>query len=122
MAARLNPKQDERSRSKIQTSQLCNRLNLFALGLPDPCSPSKKPIEMSEGQIRAALGLLRKTLPDLAVTQLEGAGGGALLVDFRWSDGPVVANATTAVADETTKPVTIEAADTDVVWSDGNEC
>ena len=120
MAARLNPKQDERSRSKIQTSQLCNRLNLFALDLPDPATGRK--FEMSDGQIRAALGLLRKTLPDLAVTQLTGENGGALLVDFRWADAPVVTAATNAVADETKPAVTIEATDTDVVWSDGNEC
>lgn len=73
MAVRLNPKHDERTRSKIQTSQLCNRLNLFALGLPDPGSPNGKPVEMSDTQVRAALGLLRKTLPDLAVTTIEGS-------------------------------------------------
>jgi hypothetical protein len=28
---------------------------------------------MSDTQVRAALGLLRKTLPDLAVTTIEGA-------------------------------------------------
>jgi hypothetical protein len=31
---------------------------------------------MSELQVRAALGLLRKTLPDLAMTQVETSGGG----------------------------------------------
>lgn len=91
MPARLNPKQDERSRSAIQTTQLCKRLNAFALGLPDPASIHHKPLEMSDAQIRAALGLLRKTLPDLAVTQIEGAGGGALVVDFRWADAPQAA-------------------------------
>ena len=35
------------------------------------------PFEMSELQVRAALGLLRKTLPDaLAMTQVETSGGG----------------------------------------------
>jgi hypothetical protein len=72
MAARLNPKHDERARLKIQTSQLINRLNLFALGQPDPCSIHGKPIEMTDTQVRAALGLLRKTLPDLASTTIEG--------------------------------------------------
>lgn len=64
MAARLNPKQDERSRSAIQTTQLCKRLNAFALGEKDP--QSKKSVDMTDTQVRAALGLLKKTLPDLS--------------------------------------------------------
>jgi hypothetical protein len=75
MAARLNPKNDQRARDAIQTTQLCKRLNLFALGEDDPCYPGKK-LEMSDGQIRAAVALLRKTIPDLAVTQHTGEGGG----------------------------------------------
>lgn len=87
MPARLNPRQDERSRSAIQTTQLCKRLNYFALGLPEPTTG--RPPEMTDSQIRAALGLLRKTLPDLAVTQLAGADGGKLEVVFSWrDDGP----------------------------------
>ncbi len=64
MAARLNPKQDERSRSAIQTTQLCKRLSLFVLGEKDPAT--KKLVEMSAPQVTAALGLLKKTLPDLS--------------------------------------------------------
>ena len=79
MAARLNPQQDERSRAAIQTTQLCKRLNAFALGQNDPCYPDK-PLEMSDGQIRAALGLLRKTIPDLAVTAHTGPDGGPVLI------------------------------------------
>ncbi len=75
MAARLNPRQDERARSAIQTTQLCKRLNAFAMGETDPCSPNGKKLEMSDGQIRAALGLLRKTIPDLAVTTHTGPDG-----------------------------------------------
>ena len=71
--ARLNPRQDERCRSAIQTTQLCKRLNSFALALPDP--QTRKPVEMSDAQIRAALGLLRKTLPDLSSTTLNGGDG-----------------------------------------------
>lgn len=104
MAARLSPKHDDRSRAKIQTSQLCNRLNNYALGLPDPATGRQ--FEMSDGQIRAALGLLRKTLPDLAVTQIAGEGGGALVVDFRWADAPPTINGdaltTDVVSHETT--------------------
>jgi hypothetical protein len=56
MAARLNPQHDERTRTKIQTSQLVNRLMAHALG----------DVEMTPTQVRAAEVLLRKTLPDLS--------------------------------------------------------
>jgi hypothetical protein len=71
--ARLNPRQDERCRSAIQTTQLCKRLNNFALRLPDPATG--RDFEMSDTQVRAALGLLRKTLPDLASTTINGGDG-----------------------------------------------
>jgi hypothetical protein len=79
MAARLNPKQDDRARSAIQTTQLCKRLNAFALGEKDPCYPTKT-LEMSSDQVRAALGLLRKTIPDLAVTSHTGPDGGPVMI------------------------------------------
>lgn len=53
---RLNPEHDERTRAKIQTSQIINRLNLFING----------EVEMQGPQVTAALGLLKKTLPDLS--------------------------------------------------------
>ena len=81
MAARLNPRQDDRARSAIQTTQLCKRLNAFALGQNDPCYPDKS-VEMSSDQVRAALGLLRKTIPDLAVTSHTGEDGGALTIQI----------------------------------------
>jgi hypothetical protein len=80
MAARLNPKNDQRARDAIQTTQLCKRLNGFALGENDPCYPDKK-LEMTSDQVRAALGLLRKTIPDLAVTSHTGEGGGPVLIN-----------------------------------------
>ena len=70
MASRLNPKHDAHTREKIQTSQLVNRLNLFVLSGVDP--KTKKPIEMSREQITVALGLLKKTLPDLSSVELSG--------------------------------------------------
>ena len=73
---RLNPKQDDRCRSAIQTTQLLKRLNAFALDHPDPANG--RPFEMSDGQIRAAVALLRKTIPDLAVTTHTGPDGGAV--------------------------------------------
>jgi hypothetical protein len=78
MAARLNPKNDERARSAIQTTQLCNRLNNFALEQPDPATGRQ--FVMSDTQVRAALGLLKKTIPDLAVTSHTGPDGGPVLV------------------------------------------
>ena len=60
MPARLNPEHDTRTRSKIQTSQLVNRLMKHANG---NC-------EMSQTQVRAAEILLRKTLPDLNATEM----------------------------------------------------
>ncbi len=59
---RLNPKHDERTRAKIQTSQIINRLEKLVKG----------EIEMSAQQIRAAEILLRKSLPDLQSLSVEG--------------------------------------------------
>ena len=73
MAARLNQKHDALTRDKIQTSQLVNRLNKFALD-------DQNRVVMSSDQVRAALGLLRKTIPDLAVTSHTGEGGGPLTI------------------------------------------
>ena len=70
MAARLNPKHDAKTREKIKTSQLINRLNSFVLGEVD--GKTGKPIEMSSTQVSAAIALLRKVLPDLQATQLTG--------------------------------------------------
>ena len=52
---RLNPKHDEKTRLKIQTSQIINRLNSFVNG----------EVEMTSSQVRAAEILLKKSLPDL---------------------------------------------------------
>ena len=73
MAARLNPKNDQRARDAIQTTQLCKRLNSFALD-------EENSIRMSSDQVRAALGILRKTIPDLAVTAHTGGDGGPLTI------------------------------------------
>lgn len=70
---------DDLSRAAIQTTQLVKRLNFFALGQVDPSCPHKT-VEMTDGQIRAALGLLRKTIPDLAVTAHTGPDGGPVMI------------------------------------------
>jgi hypothetical protein len=56
MAARLRTTHQEDVRTKIQTSQLINRLQDHALGK----------IELEPSQIKAIEVLIRKTLPDLS--------------------------------------------------------
>lgn len=75
MAARINPRHDEATRQKIQTSQLVNRLMLLANG----------EIEMSAQSLKACEILLKKTLPDLQAVTLEGTGeDGSVGITFRW--------------------------------------
>lgn len=56
MAKRINPKISEEHRKKIQTTQLIKRLESFV----------NDEIKMSSAQVTAALGLLKKSLPDLS--------------------------------------------------------
>ncbi|QDP58770.1 MAG: hypothetical protein GOVbin1573_57 [Prokaryotic dsDNA virus sp.] len=63
MAARLNPKQDERARSAIQTSQLINRLQDFVF--------QKEGVEIDPVRMKAIEILLRKSLPDLSAVQMD---------------------------------------------------
>ena len=62
MAARLNPSNDARHRANIQTTQLIKRLKAFVNG----------EIQMVPHQVTAALGLLKKVLPDLAAVEHTG--------------------------------------------------
>ncbi|HYF54678.1 MAG TPA: hypothetical protein VEA41_10505 [Salinarimonas sp.] len=62
MAARLNPSHDIRTRAKIQTSQLINRLSDHVFGK----------VELTPTQVKSAEILLRKTLPDLSHTEHSG--------------------------------------------------
>lgn len=64
MAARTRKiRHDAETRDKIQASQLVNRLTAHALGN----------VDMKPTQVTAALGLLRKVIPDLAATEISGA-------------------------------------------------
>jgi len=63
MAVRTNLRQQEQTRAAIQTSQLVNRLQDFALG---------KIAEIETGRLKAIEILLRKTLPDLSSVTLGG--------------------------------------------------
>lgn len=69
MAARKRKYLTESHKAKIRTSQLINRLQRFALNREKIARPGTL---MSDGQIRAALGLLKKTLPDLSAQQVSG--------------------------------------------------
>jgi hypothetical protein len=62
MAARKRRiRHDEDTRSKIQASQLINRLTNHVLGK----------VDMTSTQVTAALGLLKKTLPDLSAAEIK---------------------------------------------------
>jgi hypothetical protein len=98
---RLNQKQDIRCRSAIQTTALLHRLNDFAL--QKPCRYSGQMFQMTDTQVRAALGLLRKTIPDLAVTELRGDPDRPVAIEFTW------APAAQAVSHETNAPPVIDA-------------
>jgi hypothetical protein len=49
---------------------------------------------MSSDQVRAALGLLRKTIPDLAVTSHTGPDGGPVLIITGVDRGEISGNET----------------------------
>ena len=81
--------QQDQTRAAIQTTQLVKRLQIFALGGEDPqAAPDEdgkgKPLELDALRIKAIEILLRKTLPDLAATQISGTGdNGEHLVTFK---------------------------------------
>lgn len=83
MAARLNPRHQDMVRDKIRASQLVNRLEDHVLGK----GKDNKPIELSSTQVAAALGLLKKCVPDLRATEHSGPDGGPIgLKAFGFAD------------------------------------
>ena len=58
---KLNPKHSAMTRAKIQTTQIINRLQSFIMG----------EVEMTGPQVSAALGILKKTLPDLSAVDMS---------------------------------------------------
>lgn len=66
MAARLNPRNQQSVRDKIQATQLVNRLTDHALGK----------INLEPTQVRAIEILLKKSVPDLQSIEHTGEGGG----------------------------------------------
>lgn len=69
MAARLNPRHQDMVREKIRASQLVNALEEHVLG--------KR--KMASTQVTAALGLLKKCVPDLSNVEHTGKDGDAIL-------------------------------------------
>lgn len=67
MAARTRKvAHDDRTRNKIRTSQLLNRLHDHVFG------KAAKPVDVSQTQMKAIEILLRKSLPDLSAVTLSG--------------------------------------------------
>ena len=64
----MNKLHQEDVRSKIQASQLINRLTDHAFG----------EVELSQSQIKAIEILLKKKLPDLSAIEHKGEDGGAI--------------------------------------------
>lgn len=62
MAARKNLMHSDRTRERIKASMLLNRLEKFVEG----------EVELNAAQVSAALGLLKKVVPDLQAVSLDG--------------------------------------------------
>lgn len=71
MAIRKKLSHNARTREKIQTTQLINRLTQHALN----------DLELSTSQVKAIEILLRKTLPDLKQVEITGEDGSAIKTD-----------------------------------------
>lgn len=76
MAARLNARHSEMVREKIRASQLVNRLEDHVLG----------ELDLSATQVTAALGLLKKCVPDISAVNLgQDEESGPIRLTFEWS-------------------------------------
>ena len=70
--AMLRPETAKKLRDQIRTTQIIKRLEAFALGETDLQTKDLRPVEMSPAQVSAALGLMRKSLPDLTAATVSG--------------------------------------------------
>lgn len=77
MPARLNPRHQQMVREKIRASQLVNRLENHVLG----------DLELTATQVTAALGLLKKCVPDLRVTDSTVTVDGTTSITVSFVDG-----------------------------------
>ena len=77
MAARKNtPRLSNEWRERIKSGLILSRLEQAALG----------ELEMSPAALKAAEIVLRKTLPDLARTEVTGDAGGPQELVIRWKE------------------------------------
>jgi hypothetical protein len=85
MAARktkLHQNRIEEMREKIRATLLIKRLENHALA--EKLSGDFQKLEMTDGQVRAALGLLNKILPNTAEVKQETQHSG--VVRFKWEE------------------------------------
>ena len=77
MAARKRNWIDPKTREKIKTTKIIQRLQMFALGEVDPCTTTldengeRKKVHMSPAQVKAAQILIDKNLPSLTAADIS---------------------------------------------------
>ena len=72
--ASTSPAHAEAVRARLDSVKIANSLQDHVFGVN----------EMTATQVSAALGLLRKVVPDLAATQITGAEGGPVEIIAKW--------------------------------------
>ncbi|MEE8208854.1 MAG: hypothetical protein V3T88_07895 [Nitrosomonadaceae bacterium] len=73
MAARNRKGLSEATRSRIQTTMIVKRLEKHILAKPEKIDGEYVVKDlMTQSQVSAALGLIKKTLPDLSAVELSG--------------------------------------------------
>lgn len=79
MAARLRKTHQDEVRTKIKTSALINRVQMYAMGeLTDE--------DVSTNRLNAIKLLLSKSLPDLQSVEITGEGGGPMVIQLSNTD------------------------------------
>jgi hypothetical protein len=82
MAARTRKvTHDDKTREKIRTSQLLNRLQDHVFG-----GEGKKAVDISQTQMKAIEILLRKSLPDLSAVELSGNEDKPIVTQISWQE------------------------------------
>lgn len=94
---------DENTRMKIKASQLIKRLEKHILAEPEKDADGDMVIKglMAQSQVTAALGLLKKVLPDLSAVELSGE---VIHTDANELSDEELANIATTSRSGTTKP------------------
>jgi hypothetical protein len=72
---RLNPRHQDMVRDKIMASQIINSLQNHVFG---------KKLMKEQSQVTAALGLLKKCVPDLASVELSGDVDNPIIAQVTW--------------------------------------